>query len=146
MPALSFAQDGWRYDIDCGGAGVSGTYLVKIHLYGKKSSVPADEFKKNAVHGVLFKGFSGNAVAGCTAQRAIIANPATYDDKQDFFKMFFATKGGDYLKYASLISGTPEVMKIGKEYKVSMVVSVAKDMLRSDLEKAGIIKGLGSGF
>jgi hypothetical protein len=145
-PFNGFAQDGWRYDIDCAGAGATGTYLVKIHVYAKKSGVSVDEFKKNAVHGVLFKGYSGNAVAGCTSQKALVSNPATYQDRIDFFNIFFQTKGGDYLKYATVVSNTPEVVKTGKEYKVSMIVSVAKDMLRSDLEKAGVIKGLSSGF
>ena len=37
-------------------------------------------------------------------------------------------------------------MKVGKEYKVGVVVSVMYDLLRKDLEAAGIIRGLSSGF
>ena len=38
-------------------------------------------------------------------------------------------------------------VKVGKnEYKVGVVISVSKDLLRKDLEAAGIIKGLGAGF
>ena len=37
-------------------------------------------------------------------------------------------------------------MKVGKEYKIGVIVSVFKDALRQDLESAGIIKGLSSGF
>lgn len=36
--------------------------------------------------------------------------------------------------------------KVGKEYKVGIVISVMKDALRKDLESAGVIKGLSSGF
>jgi len=39
-----------------------------------------------------------------------------------------------------------ESVKVGKEYKIGVVVSVSKDQLRKDLEAAGIIKGLSSGF
>ncbi len=42
--------------------------------------------------------------------------------------------------------GVPEVLRVGKEFKVGVVVSVMKDQLRKDLEAAGIIKGLSSGF
>jgi GTP-sensing pleiotropic transcriptional regulator CodY len=37
-------------------------------------------------------------------------------------------------------------MKIGKEYKVGVIVSVNVSALRKDLEAAGIIKSLGAGF
>ena len=37
-------------------------------------------------------------------------------------------------------------VKVGKEYKIGVLVSVSKDALRKDLEAAGIIKGLSSGF
>ena len=37
-------------------------------------------------------------------------------------------------------------VKVGKEYKIGIVVSVMKDQLRKDLEAAGIVKGLSSGF
>ena len=37
-------------------------------------------------------------------------------------------------------------MKIGKEYKIGVVVSVNVSALRKDLEDAGIIKSLGAAF
>jgi hypothetical protein len=33
-------------------------------------------------------------------------------------------------------------MKVGKEFKVGILVSIAKDGLRKDMEAAGIIRGL----
>ena len=42
--------------------------------------------------------------------------------------------------------GAGDRIKVGKEYKVGVVVSVSKDELRKDLEAAGIIKSLNSGF
>ena len=37
-------------------------------------------------------------------------------------------------------------VKIGKEYKIGITVSVMYDQLRKELENAGMIKGLSSGF
>jgi sRNA-binding protein len=37
-------------------------------------------------------------------------------------------------------------IKVGKEYKIGVIVSVMKDELRKDLEAAGVIRGLASGF
>ena len=33
-----------------------------------------------------------------------------------------------------------DCMKVGKEYKVGVMISVSKDLLRKDLEAAGIIR------
>lgn len=60
--------------------------------------------------------------------------------------MFFG-KDAAYLKYATVAADTPEIIKVNKkEYKVGYVISVMKDQLRKDLEEAGIIKSLSSGF
>lgn len=39
-----------------------------------------------------------------------------------------------------------DVKKVGKEYKIGVVLSVNVSALRKDLEDAGIIKSLGAGF
>ena len=51
--------------------------------------------------------------------------------------MKFVSNSGD---------STPTVMKVGKEYKIGVIVTVMSSSLRKDLEAAGIIKGLSSGF
>ncbi|SHE31857.1 hypothetical protein SAMN05444362_10169 [Dysgonomonas macrotermitis] len=132
----------WRYDIECAGSGSQGSYLVRVWSYGKKPNIPSDDMKRNAVHGVIFKGFSGDR--GCTSQKPMAASPAVMEEKADFFKAFFAD-GGTCLKYADIV-GTPEIIKVGKEYKVGVIVSVSKDVLRKDLEGAGVVKSLSSGF
>ena len=63
----------------------------------------------------------------------------------DFFKDFFK-ESGIAKNYVSSVSGSRQVTKSGKEYKISTIVTVNKEQLHSDLEKAGIIKGLNSGF
>ena len=140
------ATQEWRYEIECAGTGVQGTYLIKVWSYSKKPVVAFEQSKKNAVHGVVFKGFKGNSTSGCTSQRPIAPNPTVEQEQSDFFTKFFSN-GGDYMKYISNSqSMSNDVVKVGKEYKVGVVVSVAKDQLRKDLETAGIIKGLSSGF
>lgn len=133
----------WRYEIECEGNGVEGTYLVKVWSYSKKAGVAANQAVKNAVHGVIFKGVPGKS-RECTQQRPLASGAGMEYDHADFFDRFFAD-GGEYAKYGSVV-GVPENIKVGKEYKVGVVVSVYKDELRKALEKAGVIKGLASGF
>ena len=71
------------------------------------------------------------------------------EEKADFFKPFFAD-GGKYMKFVSITNdgavAAEDRMKIGKEYKVGVVVVVNVTALRKDLEEAGIVKALGAGF
>jgi len=135
----------FRYDISCAGVGAQGTYLVKVWSYCKKSQpqVATEQSRKNAVHGIIFKGFSG-ATQGCPAQRALASDPTIAQQHSDFFRKFFSD-GGDYMKYV-LSTERVDRVKVGREYKIACVVSVAKDQLRKDLEAAGILKGISTGF
>jgi hypothetical protein len=67
----------------------------------------------------------------------------------EFFQEFFKD-GGKYSKYVTLVNNgaiaAGDIMKIGKEFKVGVVVSVNTAGLRKDLEAAGIIKSLSNGF
>lgn len=137
----------WRYEIQCAGVGHDGTYLVKVWSYSKKGNVAIEQAKKNAVHGVIFKGFTGGD--GCTSQKALASNPNIEAEKKEFFDLFFED-GGKYMKYVSVSTdgqiSADDRKKVGKEFKVGIVISVMKDALRKDLESAGVIKGLSSGF
>lgn len=133
----------YRYEIECAGNGSTGTYLVKVSTYSKKQDVAANQTVKNAIHGVIFKGYG--AGDGCVAQKPLARNVGVETEYETYFKDFFSDKG-EYMKYASVVSGTMETSKVGKEYKVTQVVSVRKDDLRKALEAAGVIKGLGSIF
>ena len=79
-----------RYDIEGVETGQQGTYLVKVYVYTKKSSVSTEEFKFAAVHGVIFRGFERK---GFGAQKPI-ANAETETQHADFFDAFF--NNGDY--------------------------------------------------
>jgi hypothetical protein len=133
----------FRYEIECAGNGTQGTYLVKVWSYSKKASVAENQCRKNAVHGVIFKGYGGGQ--GCVSQRPLANQPGVEAQYKEYFDSFFAN-GGEFQKYASVMEGTTETVKVGREYKVGCVVSVRKDDLRKALEAAGIIRGLNSGF
>jgi hypothetical protein len=139
--------EAWRYEIEVVQTGIQGTYLIKVWSYSKKPDVAIEQAKKNAVHGIIFKGFTGTS--SVPGQKALTSNVNLEEEKADFFKPFFAD-GGKYMKFVSTSNdgavAAEDRMKIGKEYKVGVVVSVNVSALRKDLEAAGIIKSLGAGF
>lgn len=137
----------WRYEIEVVQTGTQGTYLIKVWSYSKKPDVAIEQAKKNAVHGVIFKGFAAkSSVAG---QKALANDVNLEVERADFFKPFFED-GGKYMKFVSTSNdgavAAGDRMKVGKEYKVGVVLSVNVAALRKDLEAAGIIKALGAGF
>jgi hypothetical protein len=139
----------WRYEVQCEGVGNEGTKLIKVFSYSKKPDVAIEQAKKNAVHAMIFQGFNGNSGVGCPTQKPLTNNPGLEQEKKEFFDSFFAD-GGKYMKFVS-VSGDGSIavedrMKVGKEYKVGVIVSVMYDLLRKDLEAAGIVRSLSSGF
>ena len=137
----------WRYEISVVQTGTQGTYLIKVWSYSKKPDIAIEQAKKNAVHGIIFKGFTGTS--SVPGQKALTSNVNLENEKADFFKPFFAD-GGKYMKFVSTSNdgavAAEDRMKIGKEYKIGVVVSVNVSALRKDLEDAGIIKSLNAGF
>ena len=131
----------WRYELETAGVGQQNTVQVKVWSYSKKAEVALEQAKKNAVHGVVFRGYGSN--------KALCTSPAAEQEHAAFFKEFFAT-GGKYLKYVQLVNNgavaAGDRIKIGKEYKIGVVITVDKNALRKDLEDAGIVKKLGGGF
>jgi len=148
MKKADIDTQNWRYEVECAGTGVQGTYLVKVWSYSKNPTVATEQAKKNAVHAIIFQGYAGGA-NGCVTQKPLAQSPNVENEQADFFKTFFGV-GGKYMKYVSLTNdgavAASDRLKIGKEYKIGVVVSVRKDELRKDLEDAGIIRGLASGF
>jgi len=133
-----------EYSLRCGGSGSQGYYIVEVTAYASKSSqINQSLVCRSAVHGVLFKGFSGSN--GCVSQRPLAGSALVEQQHQEFFGPFFQD-GGSYSSYASMVDGSLRTQKEGKKYKVTATVSVAKEQLRKDLEKAGVIKGLNNGF
>lgn len=135
-----YAKDNpiYNYEITCAGNGEYGHYLVTISAYViKKKEINHDIAKKCAIHGVLYKGFTGNA--GCHSQKAILASPIT-EEQQKYILSLIENK---FNSYASSVDEMIKVLKVGKRYKVTSVIEVNTGQLRKDLEKAGIIRKLG---
>lgn len=131
------------YEIAGAGTGSQGTYLIDVTVISKKNNPDDNIIKRAAVHGVLFKGFSNKEHR--QMQKPLAGSAANEAQHIDFYKDFFS-ETGSASNYASIISGSRRVIKSGKEYRVSVTVSVNKDALRSDLESLGILKNLNSGF
>lgn len=137
----------WRYEIEGVAEGKEGIYLIKVWTYSKKSNVAIEQAKKNAIHGVIFKGYTG--IGRVSSQPPLVTDPGAEFEKADFFDPFFRENGG-YMKYINVTgdgSVAPEdVLKVNKEYKIGVIVSIKKDMLKRDLVAAGIAKYLSNGF
>lgn len=138
LPVL--ADDLPDYEIEGAGTGSQGTYLVKVSVLSKKSKITDDVIGRCAVHGVLFRGFANKELR--QQQKPLAGSAMVEAQHQDFFKNFF---DGTYKNYYQLV-GSRQVVKAGKQYKVTSVVTVAKDQLKKDLVGMDIIKGLNTGF
>ncbi len=141
----------WRYEIEpTVGQAKQGACIVKVWTYAKKMDQAVAQAQKNAVHGIIFKGYApstdGTRMPG---QKPLVTDYETELEHAAYFEDFFKD-GGRYMRFVSLVNnGTPgagDLIKVGKEYKVGVVVVVLKDELRKELETAGIIRSLGSGF
>lgn len=139
-----FAAGPLEYEIVGAGSGTQGTYLVKVYVVSKKSKPDADLLKKCAVHGVLFKGFSNKESR--VSQKPLAGSVLVEQEHSDFFEPFFKD-GGGYQNYADMVTPQYDIVKMEKkQFRIGATFSVSKEQLRKDLEKAGVIKKLGSGF
>lgn len=129
-----------QYDITGAGSGTEGTILVKVYIYSK--NVSDEDLKRVAVHGVVFRGCNGNESG---ARQPAMASPTAETDNATFCKEFFAT-GGQCLNFATIIAGSYDRVKTQKGYKSGAIVQVNKASLRKELEKAGVVRSLTSGF
>lgn len=132
-----------QYEIEAAGSGVQGTYLVRVWVLSKSGKVADSDIKKAAVHGVIFRGFSGGAGSPSQRPMASIADEA---QKAEYFHAFFDERSGIYSAFANIVEGSYQRVKASKHYKVGAVVQVSKDELRRELERSGVVRGLNSGF
>ena len=95
------------------------------------------------MHGVIFKGYAGSGQV--RPQSPLVRDSGAEITYADYFNTFFS-KGGEYNKYVTVTSGSQEIVKVGKQYKIGLIVSVSKDMLRKRLEEVGVVKSLSYGF
>lgn len=140
LSAMAKAPQMPQYDITGAGSGSEGTILVKVYVYGKK--VSDEELKCAAVHGVVFRGCTGNASG---ARQPAMASPTAEADNATFCNAFFA-EDGQCQNYASIVAGSYDRVKTKKGYKTGAILQVDKTALRKELEKAGVVRSLSSGF
>lgn len=135
-----------NYEVMSIGTGTPGTKILKVYVTDRnKKNAPALA-RKAAVEACLFRGIpAGGRVAATPALCSISAEK----EHADFFGKFFA-EGGQYLRYVNLTSEgaipDEDIIKVKGGYKVGVIVQVMYDNLRRDLQDAGIIRSLGSGF
>lgn len=134
----------YNYEMVCQGVGLQGSNLVKVYSYAGTAEGAIKQAKKDAVHGVLFKGIVGGN--GCSPQPPIVSSEELNANRA-FFDNFFKN---DYERYVNLSSdgstSPKDRLKVGSQYKVGVVVSVNKNELRRYLESQNIIKKLGHIF
>ncbi len=135
----------WRYEVEPTDIATQGSVTVKVYSFSKKPQVAQEQARKNAVHGVIFKGVPAHGrVPG---KKALVTDPTVHEV---FFDTFFAD-GGDYGRFVTLTNSgaiaAGDVMRTSnKEYKVGVSATVAYDQLRSYLESHGVVRKLGAGF
>lgn len=146
-PTVDKNLNTWTYEVECVNTATEGNYLLKIFSYNKNQKLAINEAKRNAVHSVIFRGFASNA--NCYQQNPLAASPGVEEQNKDYFRAFFAD-GGKYLKFATNSNDgsiAPEDrLKVGNQFKIGITISVQKDLLRQELEQAGVIRRLDSGF
>lgn len=130
------------------GAGNNGSANVRVTIVAKKADKVTDkQLAEAAVNAILFKGYDDatNTLSGTSTRHAPMAgSPAAKTQHSDFFTPFFAN--GDYMNYVQFVEHTRRVAKYGKQFKVSVQLTINTALLRQDLEKQGVIRGLNSGW
>ena len=112
-----------------------GNYLVEVTvLVDKKKEANVIAAERYALLGCLYKGF----VVDRISQKPMISGPLE-KKHEEYVKNLILQ---DYSSFASSYSPI-HIIKVGKKYRVQATILVAKDALRQNLEKAGVIRKLG---
>lgn len=132
-----------RYELQATvGQAPEGSAMVRVWTYSKKARIAEGQAGKNAVHGILFKGYPSynEGSTRIVGREALISDLSVLETRSDYWDSFFA-KGGAYQRYISFIgNGEPDrIMKVDKEYKIGVVVIVQVDALHKQLQEDGII-------
>lgn len=132
----------FRYEIESISVGYGGNVIVRVSSYSTSQKNSILQAKKNAVHGLLFKGF--NSTTG-VSQPPMINDLESEKKNEKFFDHFFDDYGNfnKYIVSSNDINATSIKMKgASAGYKTTVEVTVAKELLRQYLEKEKIIKRL----
>ncbi len=133
----------WRYEVqDLNITAKDGKSVIfKIWSYGKKENVALMQASKNAVHAVMFKQIGYNP--GLMGTQALTA------DQEKFIKDFFQD-GGEYMRFVQLANNgavaPTDKIKLKKEYKIGIKVTVNRADLRKYLEEQKLIQAMNAIF
>ena len=112
--------------------------MVKVTAVVKNLNRAKEELKRDAVHGVLFRGFTNNTSGGYN-QNPLVSDPDIEHTKAAFFTAFF--DNGEYMRYVSMTEDSFRSAKVRRGYEVSAIFLVDKESLNNYLEQSGIIQG-----
>lgn len=133
----------WRYEVqDLGKVAKDGKSVIfKIWSYDKKEKVAIMQAGKNAVHAVIFKQIGYNP--------ALAGTESIETEHEAFFKEFFSD-GGEYMRFVQLANNgavaPADKIKLAKEYKIGIRVTVNRADLRKYLEEKGILTAMNAIF
>ena len=138
-----------NYEVEPVKVGATDTYLVKVWSFSNDMKWEKLEAlaKRNAVHAIIFRGFSSkNNVNGVNA--LAWNKPNLEQTHKEFFDSFFMA-GGRYLEYADMVSvgiAAEDRIKTSNGYKIGLIVSIKQRALKDYLVTAGILESLGGRF
>lgn len=136
--------DAYRYEIEQVKCGSSSEVMLIVYSFSKKPHIAEEQTKKNAIHACIYKGIPVGEE--CAEKKPLYDNANTNTEADAFLDDFFKD-GGDYMRYVAVTNkAMTKTIKMKKEYKVGVYVTVQYANLRSYLEKKGIRKSLSSGF
>lgn len=121
-------------------ASTSGYKVFKVWSYAKHRGDITNEINMaNAIHGLLFKGLVASDEGFQGGVPALV--PDGYESHREYFDLFF--QSGEFKQFIQMTSRgaqqAGDVVKVGKKYKVGLLVQVNLNALRKRLEKDGIV-------
>jgi hypothetical protein len=138
-----WAQPEYNYELSLAKDNIASTgsfKVFKVYSYAKKrAAITQDINMRNAIHGLLFKGL-GAADIGTQGEFPALV-PDGYESHREYFDLFF--QSGEFKQFIQLTSRgaqqAGDVVRVGRKYKVGLLVQVNLNALRKRLEKDGII-------
>ena len=133
-------KQSYRYDVEYVKSVGTGVSQVTICCFTNSKLTNDELCRRNAVHAIIFKGYSG---AGSN-HPALVRDADAEATHQVFFNEFFG-EGGEYGRFVTGVTDYQNV-QFRNEFKYSAVVTVNVAALRKYLEQKGVVRSLASGF
>lgn len=134
---VAFSTFNYSYQIECISIENDGYITLKIWNSKQGKNYKSEQARKNAVHAILFSGVPPSTNS-CITQKPMLADLKAQKNFERIEKDFFG-KNGAWSKYTRMSETQNALHKVYQ-------VTIAKNLLRKDLEDQKIIKPLNSGF